>query len=85
MCNLERFSKIRSQFTTVLVPWQGGFYECLLKVVKKALRKGMNCQVLYWDKLITLLVEVEAIMNICSLTYAYEEFKSNFVLAPSHF
>ena len=45
----------------------------------------MSQQVLYWDKLMTLLSEVEAIVNTRPLTYIYEEFESRFVLTPSHF
>ena len=58
--------------------------EDFMNAVKKALGKGINRSVLYWDKLKTLLTEVEAIVNTCPLTYGYDNFKSNFVLTPSH-
>ena len=79
------YEAIEWKFTTTLVPWEGRFYERQVGVVKRALRKGMDRQVLYWDKLMTLLLEVEAIANTCPLTYIYEEFQSRFVLTPSHF
>ena len=84
---LDYFSHevIQWNFTTVLAPWQGGFYERLIGLVKQGLRKGMGRKVLYWDKLMTLTVEVEAIINTCPLTYVYEDFKSGFVLTPAHF
>ena len=51
------------QFSIALSPWQGRFYEYLIGMVKKSVRKGMGRKLLYWDKLITLLAEVEAILN----------------------
>jgi len=45
----------------------------------------MGRQTLYWDKLMTLLFEVEAIVNTRPMTYIYENFNSKFVLTPSHF
>ena len=45
----------------------------------------MGRKILYWDKLMTLLSEVEAIINTRPLTYVYEELKSGFVLTPAHF
>ena len=74
---------IEWSFTTALAPWQGGFYERLIGMVKQSLRRGMGRKVLYWDKLTTLLVEVEAIINSCPLTYDGEDFKSGFVLTPT--
>jgi len=79
------YEGIQWKFTTALAPWQGFFYECLIGMVKKALRKGMGRKVLYWDKLLTLFTEVDAIINTCPLTYVCEDFKSSFVLTPSHF
>jgi len=79
------YEAIEWRFTTALAPWKGGFYERLVGVVKRALRKGMGQRVLYWDKLMTLLSEVEAIVNTRPLTYIYEDFNSKFVLTPSHF
>ena len=40
---------------------------------------------LYWDKLLILLAEVEAVINTRPLTYVFEEFESGFVLTPTHF
>ena len=44
----------------------------------------MGHKILYWDKLITWLIEVEAIINTYPLTYVYKEFKFGFVLTPAH-
>jgi len=39
------------------------FYEHLVDLVKKSLKKGIGRKLLFWDKLLTLLAEVEAIIN----------------------
>ena len=83
--NFFSYEGIQWQFTIALAPWQGGFYERLIGMVKKSLRKGMGRKLLYWDKLTTLLAEVEAILNTRPLTYVYEEFSSGFVLTPANF
>ena len=59
------------KYTTALAPWQGGFYECLVSLVKQGLRKGIGRKLLSWDKLIT---EVEVIINTHPLTYVYGDF-----------
>ena len=60
---LDYFSHegIQWNFTTALESWQGGLYERLIGLVKQSLGKGMGRKVLYWGKLMTLIVEVEAI------------------------
>ena len=68
-----------------LRPWQGGFYEQLVSLVKQGLRKGIGHRLLYWDKLLTMLAEVEAIINTRPLTYVYGDFLSGFTLTPAHF
>ena len=73
------------KFTTALAPWQGGCYERLVALVKQALRKGIGRKLLLWDKLLTLLTEVEAIINTRPLTYVYGDFPSGFTLTPAHF
>ena len=37
------------------------------------------------EQLITLLTEIEAVLNSRPLTYVYEEFNLGFTLTPSHF
>ena len=36
--------------------------------------QGIVCRLLLWDKLITMITEVEAIINTCPLTYVYGDF-----------
>ena len=62
------------KYTTAMAPWQGGFYERLVDLVKQGLRKGIGRKLLSWDKLITMITEVEAIIDTCPLTYVYGDF-----------
>jgi len=78
-------SGIKWQFTTALAPWQGGFFERLVGLVKRALRKGIGSKRLTLDQFVVVLAEVEAVVNTRPLTYVYEDFKSGFTLTPAHF
>ena len=78
-------SGIRWSFTTALVPWQGGFYERLVGMVKRHLRKVTWRKYFTSEQLVTLLTEIEAVLNSRPLTYVYEDLRSGFVLTPSHF
>jgi len=51
------------KFTTALAPWQDGIYETLVGLVEQGLRKAIGHKVLLWDKFLTLLTEIEAIVN----------------------
>ena len=81
-CSSENISW---KFITEAAPWQGGFYERLVGLVKRALRKSIGRQLLDWDELATLLTEIEAIINTRPLTYVFEDFESGFSLTPAHF
>ena len=73
------------KYTTAMAPWRGCFYEHLVALVKQELRKGIGHKLLSWDKLITMITEVQAIINTRPLTYVYGDFLSGFTLTPAHF
>ena len=73
------------KYTAASAPWQGGFYERLVGLVKQGLRKGIDCKLLSWNKLLTMITEVEAIINARPSTYVYGDFLSDFTLTPAHF
>uniref|UniRef100_A0A914WWH6 Integrase catalytic domain-containing protein n=1 Tax=Plectus sambesii TaxID=2011161 RepID=A0A914WWH6_9BILA len=77
--------KIDWQFITEYAPWQGGFYERLVGVVKQALRKTIGRQCLKFEQFYTLLPEVEAVVNSRPLTYLYNDFASRQTLRPIDF
>ena len=62
------------KFTVALAPWQGGFNERLVGLVKQGLRKSIGRKILSWDKFLTVLVEVEVIVNTRPLTYVHGDF-----------
>ena len=54
-------------------------------MVKRYVRKCTNRKHFSVDQLITLSVEIEAILNSRPLTYVYEDIESGFTLTPAHF
>ena len=57
----------------------------MIKTVKLSLRKAIGRGILNWDELNTVLIEVEAIVNVRPLTYVEEgEYGLNYSLTPSH-
>ena len=55
--------QITWKFTTALAPWQGGIYERMVGLVKGCMRKVVGRQLLSLPQLLTLLAEVEAVVN----------------------
>ena len=78
-------SGIRWNFTAALAPWQGGFYERLVGMVKRHLKKVTRRKHFTLEQLVTLLTEIEAVLNSRPLTYVYKDLGSGIVSTRSHF
>uniref|UniRef100_A0A7I4Z578 CCHC-type domain-containing protein n=1 Tax=Haemonchus contortus TaxID=6289 RepID=A0A7I4Z578_HAECO len=70
---------------TPYAPWQGAFYERLIKSVKHSLYKVMQREVVSVETLETLLVEVEGTLNNRPLTYQEEKWEDTPILRPIDF
>jgi hypothetical protein len=77
--------KIKWKFIVELAPWMGGFYERLVGLVKRAMRKTIGRKVLFIDQITTLLKECEAVVNSRPLIYVGDDLKSSITLTPRHF
>ncbi|MCG8078743.1 MAG: hypothetical protein JAY75_21215, partial [Candidatus Thiodiazotropha taylori] len=76
---------IQWTFTVELAPWMGGFYERLVGIVKRSLRKAIGKLCLGSEQLLTILKEAEAIINSRPLVYVGDDINSFMTLTPAHF
>ena len=78
-------NQITWQFIVEKAPWWGGFWERLIRSVKRSLRKVIGRVNLTYDELQTLVVEIEGLINARPITYMYDDTESiSFPLSPSH-
>ena len=61
------------QFIMEQAPWWGGFWERLVRSVKRCLKKSVGRSLLTFKELRTLVVEIEATLNNRPLTYIYDD------------
>ena len=61
------------QFVMKRAPWWGGFWERLVRSVKRCLKKSFGRSLLTFEELRTLVVEIEATLNNRPLTYIYDD------------
>ena len=74
---------IRWRFNLSKSPWWGGMFERLIKSVKRCLVKAIGHKKLNYEEMLTILIEVEMVLNNRPLTYI-EENEQCQALTPSH-
>ena len=50
-------------FNLERAPWWGGFFERLIGSVKRCLKKTLGKAYLTYDELVTVIMEIEAVLN----------------------
>ena len=63
-------------------PWWGGFFERLVRSVKRCLKKSLATARLSYEELLTLIIQIEGVLNSRPLTYVNED--GGEPLTPSH-
>ena len=76
-------NQIQWHFIAPRAPWQGGFYERLIGVVKDCIRKVLYHRRVTEAELVTILAEIETRVNNRPLTYLTEDAHDE-ALTPSH-
>ena len=76
---------IKWSFIVELSPWMGGFYERLVGLVKRSLRKTVGRKLLSDDQMHTVVKEVESVVNARPLVYIGDDIDSTITITPSHF
>jgi hypothetical protein len=76
---------IQWKFITDYAPWKGGIYERLVGITKKCMRKVLGKSKVTSQELVTVITEIEAVVNSRPLVYADDDINSGQVLTPGHF
>lgn len=76
---------IQWHFITTSAPWMGGFYERLVGLVKRSLRKTLGKSRVTQDQLTTVVTEIAAVLNTRPLVYLSDDINSGSVLSPQCF
>ena len=71
----EEFTRLNIfwKFIVAASPWWGGFWECLVQSVKRSLRKILFRSTVNYEELVTIVTEIEGIINCRHLTYLYDD------------
>ena len=81
LCNRE----IKWYFIVARAPWWGGFYERMIGIFKRSLKKSVGKSLLFMEELVTVITEVEAVVNSRPIKYVYTDIAEGSPLTLSHF
>ena len=73
--------RIEWKFNVALAPWWGGFFERLVRSTKHCLKKTLASARVSYEELLSIVVEIEGILNSRPLMYMDDELRSP--LTPS--
>ncbi|GBM34821.1 hypothetical protein AVEN_208028-1 [Araneus ventricosus] len=85
MKNFYSFTGIKWQYIVERATWWGGFYERMVRTVKTALRKTLDKSCLTVQQLLTVLIEIEGMINSRPITYVGSDTEEPTALTPAHF
>ncbi|XGW34314.1 hypothetical protein V3C99_018287 [Haemonchus contortus] len=77
--------EIRWKHITPFAPWQGGFYERLVKYVRHSLYKTLRGSIVTIEELSTIVIEIESMLNTRPLTYIGKDMDTTQILRPIDF
>ena len=77
--------KIEWRFNPPSAPWWGGFWERLIGILKKLLRRVLKRSCLSYEEMLTVLIDCESVMNSRPITFVSDNEHEYIPLTPSHF
>ncbi|GFV63015.1 integrase catalytic domain-containing protein, partial [Trichonephila clavipes] len=83
--NVEELNPISWKFIPPQVPWWGGFWERLIGLVKRTLRKILGKTSLNHEEMYTVVCDCESLINSRPLTYVTDDVEDLGPLAPAMF
>ena len=81
--NFASCRKIAWKFNVPGAPWWGGMFERLIRSTKRCLKKVLFKSYLTYEQLLTVLLQIEVIINNRPLTFIYEK-PGDEPLTPNH-
>ena len=76
---------VKWKFIVEVAPFQGGFWERLIRSVKRCLIKIIGRAMVSYSEVSTILVEIESVVNSRPLTYVFDDNEEiSYPLTPSH-
>ena len=77
--------EIEWKFNPPSAPWWGGFWERLIGILKKLLRRSLKKSCLGSEEICTVLLDCEAVINSRPITFLSDNDNEIAPLTPSHF